>query len=444
VSLRRLSGLSTASLLWGAALVMFVVLVTFSFTTLTLTAAQPKATPIPPTFGSILGGGGQAQPTFTPSPPAPTPTLPTLHSAMMGIQIHPILEISAWWAMVDRAQFMGFKWIKVQVNWAEMETEPGVYSQAFSVVRDNLFYAGQRGFNILISVVNAPDWARPAAARGQQNGAPSDPQTYANFLNAIFNAWGTQYIQAVEVWNEPNLRREWTGHPATAAAYKPYFDAAYNAIRAHSGEIVVITAGLAPAGDTADGSVDDRRWLRELYAAGLPVNDPNFAIGIHPYGWANAPDARCCANPSQGWDNQRFFFFLDTIADYRQIMVENNHANGKLWATEFGWATFDGLRYKDHLSGPPAIPPSDPALGWMNRLTEIQQATYVIRAFELAQTGDLAGFMGPLFLWNMNFASLTGYINENTPSLPEAGFSVLNSDWGTRPLYDALQFAPKE
>lgn len=139
-----------------------------------------------------------------------------------------------------------------------------------------------------------------------------------------------------------------------------------------------------------------------------------------------------------------FFFFLDTIADYRQIMVENNHANGKLWATEFGWATFDGLRYKDHLSGPPAIPPSDPALGWMNRLTEIQQATYVIRAFELAQTGDLAGFMGPLFLWNMNFASLTGYINENTPSLPEAGFSVLNSDWGTRPLYDALQFAPKE
>ncbi|CAG0963393.1 hypothetical protein ANRL4_00805 [Anaerolineae bacterium] len=415
--------------------------------------SAPTFTPFVATFGPAVNVGGIGQASATPMPilptsePSPVPTatpLPMLRADLMGIQIHPILEISAWWAMVDRSQFMGFKWIKVQVNWKEMEPEPGVFTQEFQVVGDNLFYSGQRGFKTLISVVNAPDWARAPEARGQENGPPVDPQAYVNFLNAIFDRWGTAYIQAVEIWNEPNLVREWTGAPKTGAAYKQYFDAAYKAIRSRSADIVVVTAGPAPAGDTADGSVNDRRWLRELYAAGLPITDPNLAIGIHPYGWANPPDARCCASQPKGWDDQSFFFFLDNIYEYRQIMLENGHGAGKLWATEFGWATFQGLRYRDHINGPAAIPPTDPGLGWMNLITEQQQAEYVIRAFELAQNGDLASFMGPMFLWNLNFASLTGYIPENAPSRSEAGFSILNSDWGTRPLYDYLQNSPKQ
>lgn len=384
--------------------------------------------------------------TATPAPPTatPTPTLPTLRTGMMGIQAYANVEIDGWFQLVDRMWFMGFGWLKVQINWKEMEPQPGQYSPVFTVVRDNIIYAGRRGFKILLSVVNAPDWARPPEARGQQEGPPADPATYANFIGALLDNWDRQYIQAIELWNEPNLIREWTGAPRNGATYKRYFEAGYNAIRSRSADIVVITAGPAPAGDTPDGSVDDRRWLRELYAAGLPINDPNFVIGIHPYGWSNAPDARCCAAPSIGWDDQPYFFFLDNIATYRQIMAENGHTNGKLWATEFGWATFEGLRYRDHLRGPAAIPPADPGLGWMNRITQDQQARYIVRAFEIAQNGELAGYMGPMFLWNLNFASLPGYINEGSPSLPEAGFSVLNSDWGTRPAFDYLSGAPKQ
>ncbi len=420
-----------------------------SFTALAPTSAQDNPTPTPfiPPFGSVtdpqtptpqivfVTATPEASP--TPQPPAqPTlPPLPMLNAELMGIQAYANVEIDGWQLLVDRAQFMQLRWIKTQVNWREMEPAPGEFTQVFSVIRDNLIYAGRRGFKIMISIVNAPDWARPPEARGQLEGPPSDPNAYAAFIGTLLDNWGTDFIHAIEIWNEPNLIREWTGAPKGGVTYKRYFDAAYQAIRQRSSEIVVLTAGLAPAGDTADGSVNDRVWLRELYSAGLPVNDPNFGIGIHPYGWANAPDARCCANPSQGWDDQRVFFFLDTIEDYRNIMLEFGHGSGKLWATEFGWASFENLRYRDHVAGPLAIPPTEPALGWMNRLNEAQQAQYIMRAFELAQSGDLASFMGPMILWNLNFASLEGYINDGAPSLPEAGFSVLNSDWAIRPIY---------
>jgi len=412
------------------------------------------------TIGSVIGGSTPAPavtvvitatpnipPTITPAPtlqPSPTPQLPTLRSDLMGIQLYANIEVQNWPTLVDRAQFMGFKWLKAQVSWKELEPQKGVYSAMFTVLRDNLIYAGRRGFKIMISIVNAPDWSRPAEVRGQLDGPPQNPADYGNFVGVLLDQWGTEYINAIEIWNEPNLVREWTGATRNGATYKKYFDAAYNAIRGRSASIAVVTAGPAPAGDTADGSVDDRRWLSELYQAGLPVSDPNLGIGVHPYGWSNAPDARCCANPSQGWDNQRVFFYLDNIQDYRKIMTDHGHAGGKLWATEFGWASYDGLRYKDHVAGALAIPPAESALGWMSRLNETQQAQYIVRAFELAQTGDLASFMGPMMLWNMNFAALQGYVNEGKPSLPEAGFSVLNSDWAPRAAYNLLQAAPKQ
>ena len=44
--------------------------------------------------------------------------------------------------------------------------------------------------------------------------------------------------------------------------------------------ITIISAGMAPTGDSA-GSVNDRQWLKQLYASGLPTGDASFAIGAH-------------------------------------------------------------------------------------------------------------------------------------------------------------------
>ncbi len=406
-----------------------------------LIGSQQQATQPVPTFGPVIGG---PTPTIATTPtPNVTPTaLPTLRKDLMGIQAYCNLQEDLWSGIVDRAQFMGFSWIKCQLSWKELEPDAkGSFSAQFDAIKKNIIYAGRRSFKILLSVAKAPDWARPENARGQRNGPPANPADLGDFLSRLFDHFGpdSAYINAFELWNEANTVDEWTGAPTDGATYMKYFSAGYKVIRAKAPSLMVITAGPTPGGAT-----DDRQWLQQIYDAGLPKNDPNLAIGVHPYGWANPPDTRCCASPSKGWDNNKVFFFLDTVYDYRDIMVKNNDAQAKLWATEFGWATFQGLHYKDHVNGPAAIPPAEGELGWMNILTEQQQADYVVGAFKLAQSGDLAGFVGPMFLWNMNFATLPGYVNEDKPSLPEAGFSVLDMDWNTRPVYNLLQAAPKK
>ena len=83
-----------------------------------------------------------------------------------------------------------------------------------------------------------------------EDGPPQDPQALANFLSGMLTLIGRDvdgqpYVDAIEVWNEPNLRREWRDHAMTGAEYMRYFRPAYSAIRAFSPHITIITA--APA-----------------------------------------------------------------------------------------------------------------------------------------------------------------------------------------------------
>ena len=58
-------------------------------------------------------------------------------------------------------------------------------------------------------------------------------------------------VQAIEVWNEVNLDREWGGGPITrqtATDYVRLLGMSYDAIKAADPNITVITAGLSPTG----------------------------------------------------------------------------------------------------------------------------------------------------------------------------------------------------
>ncbi len=420
-------------------------------TSVPVTAPPASAVPVTATISPVAVtaspiGSAPATPAVSatlPSTPSLTPTTsPVLRSDLMGIQINPNLNEDQWRFMMDSAQFTGFHWMKLQLSWKELEPQPGQYSLLDRQIVLYIRLAEGRGFHFLVSVAKAPAWARPAQAQGQNDGPPAQPKQLADFIAAMIPRYGLKPSDAIEIWNEPNTVADWTGEPLNAATYLKYFDAAYKAVRSVS-TMPIITAGLSP---TADGpnSADDRTWLSTLYADGLLKSYPDVIIGVHPYGWANPADAHCCATPSKGWDNNPKFFFLDTLADYRTIMVKNGHQNGKLWATEFGWSSFDGLHYKDHVNGPPAKPPSNPDLGWMSLITASQQSAYTIRAYDIVQHGDYVNYMGPMFLWNLNFASLPGFVSADQDSRSESGFSVLDGDGFPRMLYNVLQATPKQ
>lgn len=383
---------------------------------------RPSQTPIPADTATVT-------PTWTPTitnTPGPSATpLPKLDRDFIGIQIDANMGVADWDVIMGHAETLGVGWIKVQANWSFLQpNSPNDFGQDFALFQLHMQNAKKRGFKILISIAKAPVWARPT--NQSESGPPDDPQLLGNFITFLLSKIG-DVIDAVEVWNEPNLVREWRGAlPLTGAGYMRLFGPAYGAIRGYSPTMVIVTAGLAPTGDSP-GSVDDRTYLQQMYDAGLG-NFQDVVVGVHPYSWGNPPDVRCCdAVEGQGWDDDPHFFFSNNIDEYRTIMVNNGHANIQMWPTEFGWATWDQL--------PGQYPDGD---DWMLYNNLWNQADNTIRAFEIGQSLD---YVGPMFLWNLNFANKITV--ENRTEI--AAYSILTPVVipQERPLYWALHEVTK-
>jgi hypothetical protein len=357
---------------------------------------------LPPTQTPVVPGTSEPRPTPTPGA-APTATIPGeeplfpdvmpyLDPVRIGMQIDLNLEQRDWDEVMFRMnEHLPLGWVKFQLPWRDVAPNaPGELSAYWQRTRLYLEDAQRRGFRIMLSIAKAPPWARSVQA---EDGPPDDPAHYAAFITQILNEVGGS-IHAIEVWNEPNLRREWQGRlPFDGSGYMRLFVAAYSAIRAWSPGMIVVSAGLAPTGNSS-GSRDDRSFLREMYAAGLG-NYRDIAVGVHPYSWANPPEAVCCSD--SGWDDDPHFFYADNVRDYRQIMVENGHSDVQMWVTEFGYATWYGF--------PDA--PSGFGNEWILRNTHWDQGNYTIRMLSMAQSQP---WMGPVFLWNLNFAILPGLL----------------------------------
>jgi serine/threonine protein kinase len=365
-------------------------------------AATPEASASESTDGSIG------------SPPK---MVAQLDAGRMGVQVDWNVDESGWNQLMSMTKPMHVGWVKVQASWRALEPERGKLGGDTAKLETYLKTAHVQGYRVMVSIAKAPDWARPT--NKTDDGPPDDPQDMAHFLALLLAQIGGD-IDAIEIWNEPNLMAEWMGAlPLNGGGYMALFRAAHDAIRAYSSSIAIITAGLAPTLNT-DASVNDRVFLRQMYQNGL-ADFKDVAVGVHPYSWGNPPDTRCC-NPIDGrnWDDKPQLFFLNTLDTYRGIMVENGHSSASLWATEFGWASWD-----DYSSSAPE--------GWMTYNTPDEQAAYALRAFGI---GQALPYMGPMFLWNMNFANPTTIADQNQV----AGYSllVMSSPIHPRSMYDSF------
>lgn len=384
-------------------------------------ARVPEATETP-----IPGPTDTPTPVFTPTPAPPTPTpLPYLNPDDMGTQLHTLLSQEDFRRVSEITERLGLGWVKVQIDWKLLQPNgPGDTGQDFRRQELYLEDLKRRGHKVLVSVARAPDWAR---SDREEAGPPDDPQVLAGFLDLMLHEFGN-VIDAVEVWNEPNLQREWRGRPISGGEYMRYFRVARDAInnysqrmKSHVNEprqtpVLVLTAGLAPTGNSP-WSVDDRQYLRQMYNAGLASLD-GVQLGAHPFGWGNAPDASCC-NPvaDRGWDDAPQFFFLDTLRNYRDIMLAYGDADARIWVTEFGWPTWDSL-------------PGDPPEPFVAYNDKWAQAFHTLRAFQIGQQLD---YVGPMILWNMNFAWLPQLVNSRDE---RAAYSLLVPlEPQERPLY---------
>ena len=221
----------------------------------TLAAPPPSPTPTPMEaaegFGAIIGSDYKQPPTSTSRPTEPPaapsvsqPTQPSraittavpidrtrLDGGQMGIQVHYNYDVPDWQRTLNQIQALRVGWIKLQANWKWLQPDrAGQFDQNFRLFQLHVQAAEDRGFKILLSIAKAPDWARHA--NRNEDGPPDDLSQLTWFIHRVMEMLGP-HIDAIEIWNEPNLRREWTGiHPLGGASYMELFRVGYDAVRA--------------------------------------------------------------------------------------------------------------------------------------------------------------------------------------------------------------------
>jgi hypothetical protein len=335
---------------------------------------------------------------------APAPKPASAGFFARGVQIDPGGDLGN---AVGTVRGLGMNWVKFQLPWKAFEGTRGVRNFPDDIVST----LNGNGINILASIVKAPEWARPGNTNLSVEGPPANPQDYASYVGE-FAARYCGRVQAIEVWNEQNLWYEWGGEALDAGRYVQLLAAAYHAIKAACPGMIVVSGAPTPTGAPPPWAIRDTTYLEQMYRAGLKRYSD--AIGAHPSGYGNPPDARVqdfqagnYSRPSHVNDSS--FYFRNTMEQYRHIMMKYGDANKRLWPTEFGWASS-----------------SSPVAGYEYAAynSEKDQAGYIARAFEMMRQW---GFVGVAFLWNLNY-------NVTQPGTELAAFGIQG-----RPALDALR-----
>jgi len=307
----------------------------------------------------------------------------------------------------------GFTWQKTLFQWRWIEIAKGVFNwvEADRVVKAS----NDAGVKIVARIDALPPWARED---GQLDGPPDRYEDYGDFMYAFVDRYkpGSPYgvVDAVELYNEPNLTREWGNQTISVRSAQDYVRLlclGYEGAKRGSRETTVVSAALSPTGTQSTSAMDDTVYLQWMYDAGAAACFD--VLGAHGAGYKAPPWAspeQIAANP--GWGGHPSFGFR-RVEQLRDIMVANGDGGKQVWLMEFGWTS----------------DPNNPSYAW-HRVTEEEKARYIVEAFRYANH-NWRPWIGVMILWNV---SSPGW----TPDTEQYWWSITYPDGTARPAYDAL------
>lgn len=270
----------------------------------------------------------------------------------------------------------GFTWVKQEFTWREIEGEgKGLFDWEQSDRIMNQIDA--HGLKVIIRLGLQPEWA---GGGYPEVGPPDNLQDFADFAQAVAERYKGR-IDAYQIWNEPNLAREWGNRPPNAAEYTAMLKISYETIKAVDPAPIIISAGMAATTRNDAIARPDIFYIQEMYDAGAA---PYFdALGVQALGYASPPGtdpaviARTpgLANPHDFLpendvpEELRRVYGFRHVEDVREIMVANDDAPKQIVILEFGW-TVD--------------PRPDSPYEWQ-AVTLEQQALYFLCAYDYAK-----------------------------------------------------------
>lgn len=342
--------------------------------------------------------------TPTPAPPKPTnvPNQPAAPPPDVAANVAPPVVSAgaggsfelgghvATFGGADIARSAGMTWLKKQVRWHR--------GDGTGVAADLIGGARSVGFKIMLSIVGYRD-------------EMGDFEGYTNDFAAYLGQVAALGPDAIEVWNEPNIDREWPAGTISGASYTVMLSKAFNAIKAANAGVMVISAAPAPTGffggGCASGGCDDNVFLRQMANAGAASYMD--CIGAHYNEGIISPDLT--SGDPRGGHYTRYFtsmlnLYYNAFGGSRPVC----------W-TELGYLTPEGY------------PPLPSHFAWAQNTTIAQQAEWLGRA---AQISRQSGRVRLMIIWNVDF---TVYDSD-----PQAGYAIRRAD-GSCPACGTLAAA---
>lgn len=341
-----------------------------------------------------------------PAAPAEQPTQPSAPEAPAAGNFLPATMRSPdfgaqaflWWRpeIADRDLVLmkdaGFEWVKQTFAWEIIEGA-GKGQFDWSIADRVVTHVNADGLKLLARLSSDPELTNFWAGH-----PPGNADNFADFAYALASRYNCSAgavgcIQAYQIWNEPNLGREWGDNPPDPEQYAEFLRKAYAAIKRGNPNAIVISAGMAPNGDnSAIAMADDLYYERMYQAMGGNSNGYFDMLGVHGAGFAAPPEL----DPAEAAANQRYggyrFFAFRHVEDIRAIMVKYGDADKKIVLLEFGW-TYD---------------PVNPSYKWHGAdagITDVVQADYLKRAYQYAAANwqPWIGLMSLLTMPNLDW-----------------------------------------
>lgn len=287
---------------------------------------------------------------------------------------------------VEKMHYAGMQWVKFQVHVGDLD------------VAEKVNRAHARGFKALVGIMGDP----------AQVTNPAYHAVFAEFAGSVAAAGA----DAIEIWNEPNIARDWPAGEISAATYAALVKPSYLAAKAANPNVLVISSGLAPT--LVSESLKTANFWTEVdfttefvAAGGLNYVDCmgiHYNIGITPPTWRD--DERT--------GDAAFFFYPQLLEHYERV----TQGRRPVCFTEFGILTDEGFQ---------PLAEAAPDFIWAQNTTLADQGEWLAQAVSMARYDPQVEM---IIVWNVDFWH---YGRD-----PHAGYAIIRQD-GSCPSCETLR-----
>jgi hypothetical protein len=308
----------------------------------------------------------------------------------------------------------GFKWIRQQFPWADIEISgKGNFQDcrnppcidAWTKYDNIVALAEQHGVQIMARLDAPPKWAQAAPG---DFAPPTNLDDYGDYVAAVAARY-TGRISHYQIWNEPNNYPEWGELPVDPEAFTQLLCTAYRRIKAVDPNAKVIAPALTPTISLTPGpgpgtGLNDFIFLQRMYDAG--AGRCFDILSAQGYGLFSGPTDHRLRPRNVNFSRPLYI---------RDLMVKNGDAAKQIWISEMNWN---------------AVPDSvaDKRFGQVSLET---QAQYLPMAYDRIQREW--PWVGVAFTWFFKPAT------DAEKDQAKYYFRLVDPDFTPLPVYDAIK-----